>query len=100
VEELSNKHGQLVCILHWSWHLDGSLQKYQLLNFAMSNCMYQSSYTPVVVEMGHLVRELLHFVRVQASVVKDDIVRGRGDCALPHGLRYDEEIVPTKKCFV
>lgn len=49
--------------------------------------------------MGQLVREPLHFVRVQASVVKDDIVRGRGDCALSHRLRHNEEIVPKELGF-
>jgi len=56
VNALAHQESQLVGILTWSRHADGS--------------------RPVVVEMAQLVGEPLHVVRLEPSLVVDDVVVG------------------------
>jgi hypothetical protein len=46
--------------------------------------------------MGQLVGQALHLVRVEASVVRNDVVRSGGHTSLGHTLADDEEVIPAK----
>ena len=49
---------------------------------------------PVVVEVCQLVYQLLDVLEFRVGRVHNNVVRGRVDCSLPHGLGQQEEVVP------
>ena len=53
--------------------------------------------SPVVVQVGHLIGQLLDVVWGEAGGVEDDIVGGWVDGALAHGLGDEEEIETLRK---
>ena len=73
VETFSDQECQLVSVLARGGHTNSSW--------------------PVVVEMSQLVGQLLDVFWLQSGLVLDNIVGGRVDSSLPHGLRHQEEVV-------
>ncbi len=55
---------------------------------------------PVVVEMAQLVRQPLHVIRLQTTLVIYDIEVSGRHCALPDRLTDDKVIVPTQQTEV
>lgn len=53
---------------------------------------YSDRSRPVIVDVAELVGDLLEMVRSEGGVELQDVVMGRGDCPLAHGLGDEEEV--------
>lgn len=68
---------------------DEHRQLVSVLNDRRDSC----AATPVVVQMRVLVREDLHLIRSQSTLVVDDVVAGGRHSSLADGLADQEEVV-------
>lgn len=59
--------------------------------------MQANTYRPVVIHVAQLVGQALHVVRLEGTVVVDDVVVSWRHTACSDGLAHDEEVVPVRE---
>ena len=63
----------------------------------LARCGDTDSSRPIVVEMSQPIGEFLETIHRPLTVVTDNVVVGRGNGALTHGLRHQEKVVPKTR---